>query len=78
MESYSEELRTPPLALVALLGRSDLHATISDFLRKEQRPPINSIGVPELSRAVSFFGEHKEKKSDSQAVRNILHRLHSP
>lgn len=40
MESYRDEIRTPPLALVALLGRPDLQPVLSDFLLKEHRPPL--------------------------------------
>jgi len=39
METTNEELRTPPLALIALLGRPDLHPGTTDFL-KDQRPPL--------------------------------------
>jgi hypothetical protein len=42
METYNEELRTPPLALIALLGRADLHPGLSDFLVKDQRPPCST------------------------------------
>eukprot|EP00976_Prorocentrum_cordatum_P062141 1176598-Prorocentrum_minimum.AAC.4 len=65
MESYSEELRTPPLALVGLLGRSDLHATISEFLRKDQRPPINSFVVANL-QGYWGLGVHKSTGSNVQ------------
>ncbi|KAK3279876.1 hypothetical protein CYMTET_12260, partial [Cymbomonas tetramitiformis] len=65
MDSYPEELKTPPLALVALLGRPDLHNPIKDFLLNEQRPPICSIGAAELSSTINIFGEpkvHTERK----------------
>ena len=36
----AEELLTPPLGLVALLGRADLHPAIREHLRTELRPPL--------------------------------------
>ena len=52
----AEELRTPPLGLVALLGRSDLHPALGEHLRNELRPPLNSVGTGEVSQASRVIG----------------------
>ena len=57
MDYYPAELVTPPLALVALLGCSELHSTVGEFLRSQHRPPINSIGLAEPQNAIRFFGK---------------------
>ena len=57
MNFYPAEVVTPPLALVALLGRPDLHPAAGEFLRSRHKPPINSIGVAEPASAARLFGE---------------------
>ncbi|KAF3789067.1 Trafficking protein particle complex subunit 11 [Nymphaea thermarum] len=52
MEDLPEELRTPPVSLVSLVGLSEFHPTISSFLHSKQ-PPINSLGLADFSN-VSF------------------------
>mmetsp|Transcript_19263 Transcript_19263/g.48141 ORF Transcript_19263/g.48141 Transcript_19263/m.48141 type:complete len:149 (+) Transcript_19263:3599-4045(+) len=52
----AEELRTPPLGLVALLGRSDLHPAVGEHLRSELRPPLNSVGTGDVSQASRVIG----------------------
>ncbi|XP_057952195.1 uncharacterized protein LOC131146552 [Malania oleifera] len=49
MEDYPEELRTPPVSLIALVGCPELHATISTHLHSEQ-PPINTLALPDFSK----------------------------
>ncbi|GLT39370.1 hypothetical protein SLA2020_135670 [Shorea laevis] len=49
MEEYPEELRTPPVSLVALVGCPEQHVLISTHLNSEQ-PPINSLALPDLSK----------------------------
>uniref|UniRef100_A0A1D1ZC40 Trafficking protein particle complex subunit 11 n=1 Tax=Anthurium amnicola TaxID=1678845 RepID=A0A1D1ZC40_9ARAE len=49
MEDYAEELRTPPVALVSVVGCPELHQTISPFLHAEQ-PPINTLALPDFSK----------------------------
>jgi hypothetical protein len=56
MNFYPAEVVTPPLALVALLGRPDLHPAAGEFLRSRHKPPINSIGVAEPASAARLFG----------------------
>ncbi|KAK6922486.1 Trafficking protein particle complex subunit 11 [Dillenia turbinata] len=48
MEEYPEELRTPPVSLVAVVGCPELHAPISTHLHSEH-PPINTLALPDLS-----------------------------
>ncbi|XP_039146437.1 trafficking protein particle complex subunit 11 isoform X1 [Dioscorea cayenensis subsp. rotundata] len=49
MEDYPEELRTPPVSLVSVVGCPDLHSTISAVLHSEQ-PPINTLALPDFSK----------------------------
>lgn len=49
MEEYPEEMRNPPVSLVAVAGCSELHQTISTYLHSLQ-PPINSLALPDLSK----------------------------
>ncbi|XP_074264314.1 uncharacterized protein LOC141586832 [Silene latifolia] len=53
MEEYPEELRSPPVPLISLVGCSDLHATISGHLHALQ-PPINTLALPDFSK-ISVF-----------------------
>jgi hypothetical protein len=59
MNFYPAELVTPPLALVALLGCPKLHPGVGEFLRSQQKPPINSLGVADPWSAARLFGERK-------------------
>ena len=52
----AEELKTPPLGLVALLGRSDLHPAVGEHLRSELRPPLNAMGSGDLAAAPRVIG----------------------
>ncbi|KAJ6776653.1 FOIE GRAS [Salix koriyanagi] len=61
MEEYPEELRTPPVALVSLVGCAEHHALISSYLNAE-RPPINTLALPDLSKIVLLLS--KPIKSD--------------
>ncbi|XP_018450467.2 uncharacterized protein LOC108821961 isoform X2 [Raphanus sativus] len=47
-EEYPEELRTPPVSLVALFGCSELHSSITTHLHSQQ-PPINALAFPDFS-----------------------------
>ena len=58
MDFYPNEIATPPLALVALLGCPELHATVGEFLRAVHKPPINSLGFGDPLSAGRVFGEH--------------------
>ncbi|XP_048231036.1 trafficking protein particle complex subunit 11 isoform X2 [Ricinus communis] len=49
MEEYPEELRTPPVSLIALVGCGEHHPVISTHLLAEQ-PPMNTLALPDLSK----------------------------
>ncbi|GAB2279382.1 hypothetical protein Dimus_014026 [Dionaea muscipula] len=49
MEEYPEELRTPPVGLISLVGCSELHQLISTHLHSE-KPPINTLALPDFSK----------------------------
>ncbi|KAJ8643617.1 hypothetical protein MRB53_005365 [Persea americana] len=72
MEDYGEELRTPPVALVCLVGFPDLHQTISSFLHSEQ-PPINTLALPDFSKITLFARKNKESRDASRPM-GILKR----
>ncbi|XP_052196594.1 uncharacterized protein LOC127803957 [Diospyros lotus] len=73
MEEYPEELRTPPVALVALVGCAELHTAISTHLHSGQ-PPINTLALPDFSK-ISVFGKApKVPPSDSAHPAGILRR----
>ena len=61
MEEYPEELRTPPVALISMVGCPELHSQISTHLLSDQ-PPINTLALPDLSKIYLF-----SKKSDSDS-----------
>ncbi|KAK1432478.1 hypothetical protein QVD17_09375 [Tagetes erecta] len=63
MEHYPEELRTPPVTLVCIVGHQDLHATISTHLHSEQ-PPINTLALPDFTK-ISII-DKSPKENDNQ------------
>lgn len=63
-ELYSEELRTPPVPLVALVGVSELHSTISSYLHMEVLP-INALALPDFSK-VAVIGGKERKPIDAR------------
>ncbi|CAL1366675.1 unnamed protein product [Linum trigynum] len=64
MEEYPEELRTPPVTLVSLVGCPELHAHISSHLHSE-KPPINTLALPDFSKISVIFSD---KSSDGKAA----------
>ncbi|XP_010270568.1 PREDICTED: trafficking protein particle complex subunit 11 isoform X2 [Nelumbo nucifera] len=83
MEEYPEELRTPPVSLVSLVGCPELHSTISTYLHSEQ-PPINTLALPDFSK-ISVLSRSKKETLDSGQPGGILkrdwllkHRTRSP
>ncbi|XP_062222206.1 uncharacterized protein LOC133921381 [Phragmites australis] len=50
MEDYPEELRTPPLSLVSIVGCPELHPSISAALSSQQ-PPMNTLALPDFAKA---------------------------
>ena len=55
MEEYLEELRTPPMTLISIVGCPELHTTISKHLHSEQ-PPINTLALPDFTK-ISLFSK---------------------
>ncbi|KAG6554217.1 hypothetical protein Mapa_004133 [Marchantia paleacea] len=64
MDLYPEELRTPPMALVALVGMPELHSAVSLSLQKEE-PPLNTLAIPEFCR-ISIIGGKERKAADAR------------
>lgn len=54
-----EELRTPPVPLVALVGCPEYHGAISLYLHREQ-PPLNTLALPDFAKLPIIGG--KERK----------------
>ena len=65
MEDYAEELRTPPVSLVCLVGYPELHHTVSTFLHSEQ-PPVNTLALPDFSKISLMARTHKEALDSTQ------------
>ena len=62
------ELLTPPLGLVALLGRSDLHPAVREALRNESRPPMECVSVNELVDAPKVLIPRKRSRPPTDPV----------
>ena len=56
---YPVEVVSPPMVLVALLARADLHAAAGEVLqrRHDREHFINYIGIPDAHGAARLFGE---------------------
>ena len=61
------ELVTPPLGLVALLGRPELHPALREHLRSQLRPPLESVGVGDLAEATSVLTRRKRNGPSAAA-----------
>ncbi|PSS36604.1 Trafficking protein particle complex subunit like [Actinidia chinensis var. chinensis] len=72
MEDYPEELRTPPVALAAMVGCPELHAEVSAHLHAEQ-PPINTLALPDFSK-ISLIAKTPKEATDSGQSTGILKR----
>ena len=73
MEEYPGELRTPPVALAALVGCPELHSRITSHLHAEQ-PPINALALPDFSIITLFARTPKENAGPGRPVDGILKR----
>ena len=58
----ASELLTPPLGLVALLGRPDLHPAVREALRTEARPPMECLSGGELADASRVLVARKRSR----------------
>jgi hypothetical protein len=54
-----EELRTPPVPLVALVGCPEYHGAISLYLHREQ-PPLNTLALPDFAKLPILGGKDKK------------------
>lgn len=64
MEEYPEEMRTPPVALVSLVGCPELHPSISTHLHSDQ-PPINTLALPDFSKISIMAKTPKDNPSSN-------------
>lgn len=73
MEDYPEELRTPPVSLISLVGCPELHASISKHLHLEQ-PPLNTLALPDFSKISLFSKTPKDDDPSCAHLGGILKR----
>jgi hypothetical protein len=73
MEDYPEELRTPPVSLVSIVGCPEMHASISAALSSQQ-PPMNTLALPDFAKAsmLSRTARNRDPLAPPQAVSGIL------
>ena len=64
---YPPELATPPSPLVALVGQQQLHVKIGHYLKTQNLPRLNAIGIADAHSAAGTIGE-------SVIQRNCLQR----
>ena len=57
MEYYPQELVSPPLVLVALLGQSEIQPALQEYFRSHQKPPVNTVGLADPLLAARLFGK---------------------
>jgi len=72
MEEYPEELRTPPVPLIAVVGYTELHSSISAHLHS-QKPPINTLALPDFSK-ISVIGKTPKPGGSDSPPGGILRR----
>ena len=66
--SVAPELLTPPLGLVALLGRPDLHPAVREALRTEARPPLECLSGGELADASRVLVARKRSRAHADPL----------
>ncbi|KAI4981505.1 hypothetical protein ZWY2020_021997 [Hordeum vulgare] len=73
MEDYPEELRTPPVSLVSIVGCPEMHATISAALSSQQ-PPMNTLALPDFAKAniLSRTARSRDPLAPPQTATGIL------
>ncbi|XP_050364307.1 uncharacterized protein LOC126782978 [Argentina anserina] len=64
MEDYPEEIRSSPVSLVSVIGRPELHASISTHLHFLD-PAFNTLALPYLSKVSLLLPPPKPSPSDS-------------
>ncbi|KAK4763309.1 hypothetical protein SAY86_009077 [Trapa natans] len=73
MEEYPEELRTPPVALVSLVGCPEHHQAISGYLHSQQ-PPINVLALPDFSKVPVVLSKKVKDSGSGDPPSGILKR----
>lgn len=73
MEEYPEELRTPPVTLVSLVGCPEHHSTISAYLHSQQ-PPINVLALPDFSKVPVVLAKKVKDSGNGDPPGGILKR----
>jgi hypothetical protein len=73
MEDYPEELRTPPVSLVSIVGCPEMHGPISTALSSQQ-PPMNTLALPDFAKTnvLSRTARNRDPLAPPQAVSGIL------
>ncbi|KAJ8763871.1 hypothetical protein K2173_003653 [Erythroxylum novogranatense] len=72
MEDYAEELRSPPVSLIALVGCSEHHHMLSTYLHSEQ-PPINTLALPDFSKISLLLSDsHRNNNKSSSPTTDPL------
>ena len=66
VEGHLSALMEPPVPLVALVGRPDLHASIGGFLQTQHKPAIQSIGIADPHSAPGALGQQLRALSSPQ------------
>lgn len=61
MEGHLSALMAPPVPLVALVGRPDLHASVGGFLQTQHKPPMQSLGIADPHSAPGSLGERERE-----------------
>ena len=67
-EFVDADLLTPPLGLVALLGRADLHPAVREALRSDVRPPLECLSSGDLADASRVIGARKRSAPPNPAA----------
>lgn len=71
MDSFSTAVATPPLALVALLGKAEYHSPVGEHLGAH-RPPMNCLGLADPLQAGRLFGERNGTLTSADMAQGIV------
>lgn len=73
MDEYPEEFRTPPVALISLVGCPEHHSTISTHLHSQQ-PPINVLALPDFSKITVVLTRKSKEPGSGDPPAGIIKR----
>ncbi|QCD82178.1 trafficking protein particle complex subunit 11 [Vigna unguiculata] len=71
MEEYPEEVRTPPVTLVSLVGCPEFQTLISTHFLSAQ-PPINTLALPDVSKIIHLFNNKKDPDPTATSPSPVL------